>query len=79
MYAIITGVVERFRADKKVMKPAFEMPLYLQRAELGAYLMRQLKNLDEGKFLKAGMNEKLIDAALADKVVQKYGKYLFQN
>jgi hypothetical protein len=79
MYAIITGVVERFRADKKVMKPAFEMLLYLQRAELGAYLMRQLKNLDEGKFLKAGMNEKLIDAALADKVVQKYGKYLFQN
>lgn len=77
LYAIIQGVVERFRHDKKIMKSAFEISLHLRRAELGAYMFRQLKNLDEGKFMKAGASEKLIDEALANKVVEKYGKYLF--
>lgn len=77
-YAIIAGVVERFRTDKKVIKPAFEMACHINRVELGAYLLRCLKNLDENKFRRAGGTDKLIDDDLMNKTVEKYGKYLFR-
>lgn len=76
VYAIIGGVVERFRTDKTVVKPAFEISLHMQRPEFGAYMLRAMKNVNESKFLKAGREQ---DEELMKKVVEKYAKYLFKK
>jgi hypothetical protein len=76
-YAIISGVVEKFRNDRKVIKPAFEIALYISRVELGTYLLRCMKNLDETKFMKSGAKD--VPDELVNKVVEKYAKFLFKQ
>ena len=79
VYAIISGIVEKFRTDKKVIKPAFEIANIVERPEFGAYLLRQLKNVDEKGFMKTGGNDKLLDEKLVNEVVKRYAKFLFKN
>jgi len=76
-YAIISGVVEKFRGDKKVIKPAFEICLHIERVELGAYLLRCMKNVDDNKFMKAGKDDAIDE--LATKVVERFAKYLIRT
>jgi hypothetical protein len=76
-YAIIAGVVERFRTDKKVIKPAFEIALYISRIELGTYLLRCMKNLDENKFMRSGSKD--VSDEIVNKVVERYAKFLFKQ
>lgn len=78
VYAIISGVVDKFREDKSILSNAFQMAVELERPEFGAYLMRSLKAADEKEFLKAGKNEKVIAPELMQKVLAKYGKFLLQ-
>jgi hypothetical protein len=75
-YAIIAGVVERFRNDKKVMAKAFEIAQHINRIELGTYLLRCLKALDEQRFMKAGKD---VDDKIVQGVVDRYAKYLFKQ
>ena len=79
VYAIIAGVVDKFRTDKKVLKPAFEMSLHIRRTELGAYMLRALKNADEKAFFKAGGSDKIVDDDTAKAVVQRYAKFMFDK
>lgn len=78
VYAIIAGVVERFRDDKKIIAPAFELAYHFKRPEFGAYLLRSMKNVDEKGFVKAGESSNTLSDELAEKVVERYAKYLFQ-
>jgi hypothetical protein len=73
--------VEKFRTDKdsKVVKPAFEMSLYVKKIELGVYLLRSMKSIDEKKFAKAGGSEKVVDNTLMDKVLERFAKFLFRK
>jgi hypothetical protein len=79
VYAVISGVVDKFRDDKSVLKPAFEMALHFARPEFGAYLMRSLKSADEREFMKAGVNEKIVNKDIMRKVVERYGKFLLRG
>ena len=79
IYAIISGVVDKFRDEKKVMKPAFEMCLHFTRPEFGAFLLRSMKQIDEKQFLKAGGDTKIVDEALAKQVIDRYAKFLFKD
>jgi hypothetical protein len=78
-YAVIQGIVERYREDKKVMRDAFEVALAINREELGSYLIRQLKNIDEAKFYKNGTDAKIVDPELAERVTKKYARYLVKE
>jgi len=77
LYAIISGVVEKFRNDKKIISPAFHMSLHLKKTEFGSYLLRSLKNIDKKQFMKAGGSE--LDKALVDKVIDRYAKFIFKD
>jgi len=77
LYAIISGVVEKFRTDKKIISPAFEMSLHLKKIEFGSYLLRSLKNIDKKQFMKAGGTE--LDKVLVDKVIDRYAKFIFKD
>ena len=79
VYAIIAGVVDRWRNEKKVIKPAFEMALFFIRPEFGAFMLRSMKSVDEKAFMKAGSDGKLIDDALMKKVVERYAKFIFKE
>lgn len=72
MYAIISGVVEKWRSDAKMLKPAFLVGYHLQRPEFGAFLLRALKNANTSKFRKAASE---MDADVMDKVVERYAKF----
>lgn len=77
-HAILSGVVEKWREDKKVIVPALEMSLYIRRVELGTFFLRAVKAADVNKFTKALVDDKIVkDLTLVDKVAEKYGKYLF--
>ena len=76
IYAIISGVVDKFRDDVTVLKSAFRMALHFKRPEFGAYLMRSLKSSNEREFMKAGTNNKVIEPEIMKKVVDRYGKFL---
>jgi hypothetical protein len=76
-YAIISGIVDRFRSDKKVLRPAFEVCLAIGNINMGAYLLRSIKNVDETKFTKMSKDEGLNDLAM--KVVERYAKFLIRT
>jgi hypothetical protein len=40
-------------------------------------MFRQLKAIDNDKFIKTGSDKKVLDEELAKKVVARYGKFLF--
>jgi hypothetical protein len=77
LYAIISGVVEKFRGEPKIIKPAFEMSLHLTKVEFGSYLLRSLKNIDKKQFMKAGGSS--LDKVLVDKVIDRYAKFIFKD
>lgn len=77
IYAIISGVVDKFREERKVIKPAFEMSLHFKKPEFGAFLLRSMKAVDVTAFTKAAGTEKLLDQATVEKVIERYAKYLF--
>jgi len=79
LYAVFGGVVGKFRDDKKVIKPAFEIALEVARPELGAYMLRSIKNTDEKSFMKAGGSDKMIPDDIVKKVVERYAKFLFKD
>jgi len=76
-YAVIAGVVEKFRNDKKVIVPAFEIASEINRIELGTYLLRCLKAVDEQKFVKEG--GKLVPDVLMRKVLDRFAKFVFKQ
>lgn len=75
-YAIFTGMVEKFREDKKVVQPAFEMSLHIKRKELGTYMLRSMKSLSPTGFMKAAGSDKLLKKETMDAVVDQYGDFL---
>ena len=81
VYAVFAGVVEKFRTEKegKVVRPAFEMALHIKKPELGVYLLRSMKAVDEKKLSRSAGSDKIIDKPLMDKVVERYGKFLFRT
>lgn len=79
LYAIISGVVDRFRTDKKVLQPAFEIALELERPEFGAYLLRNMKATDKTAFMKAGSNDKAMDQSVIQRAVERYAKFIFKG
>ncbi len=79
LYAIISGVVEKFRDNKSVIIPAFKMSLHLKKVEFGAYLLRSLKNVDKKKFMKAGGAELDKEKELVDNVIDRYAKFIFKD
>jgi len=78
LYAVISGVVDMFRDDKKIIIPAAQIALELKRSEFGAYLLRSLKNVDEKKFRSAWVDDKLMKKELVDKVVDRFAKYVLR-
>jgi hypothetical protein len=76
VYAAISGIVERFRDDKGVLSPAVEISLALRKPELGAYLLRAIKNVDERAFMKAATNSKQLAPDLAKRMADRFAKYL---
>ena len=76
-YAVVAGVVEKFRNDKKVIVPAFEIASEINRIELGTYLLRCLKAVDEQKFVKEG--GKLVPDVLMRKVLDRFAKFVFKQ
>lgn len=79
VYAIISGIVERFRDDRTVIRPAFEMALHFVRPEFGAYLLRSIKNVDTNAFMKVGADKKILPEEVVSKVVNRYAKFLFKE
>jgi hypothetical protein len=77
VYAVVSGVVDKFRNDKKVIGPLFSMSLHFQRAELGAFLIRSAKSVDEKLFIRAGSDSKLLSEEIVKQVVDRYAKFLF--
>ena len=73
----VWDVVEKFRSEPKVIKPAFEMSLHLSKVEFGSYLLRSLKNIDKKQFMKAGSSA--LDKVLVDKVIDRYAKFIFKD
>ena len=78
IYAICTGIVEKFRTDKKVIRPAIEVSIHVSRPELGAYLMRSMKAVNPSGFMKMGFDEKVLDKDLLQKFSSRYGKFLLE-
>ena len=77
IYAIISGVVDKFRTKREVIKPAFQMSLHFKKPEFGAFLLRSMKAIDQKAFTKAAGTEKLLDQAVVEQVIDRYAKYLF--
>lgn len=76
MYALISGVVDRYKNDKKVLRPAVEMAIAVRRPEFGAFLLRSVKNSNPTQFLKQFGDEKIFDKQIVAELVNRYGKYL---
>lgn len=73
LYAVLTGVVEKYRTDKKVLEPAIEVSM-LVREELGVYMMRQIKQLDKENFMfKLAKHKKFKEWT------EKYQKYFLSD
>jgi len=73
IYAVITGVIEKFRIAaerKKVLDPALEISLNI-RTELGVFMLRQIKNLDESFFMRTIVGH----PKFVSQITPKYGKY----
>jgi hypothetical protein len=74
LYAVVSGIAARFREERKVIVPAVEVALELQRAELGAFLCRSMReSVGQDAFIKAG--EKIPDA-LMQQFIERYAKFL---
>lgn len=76
MYAIISGVVEKFRENPKdIIEPAIEMTMHT-RAEFGAFMLRALKNANHKGFMDGYKN---VDEELMKKFVDRYAKFLIRE
>lgn len=75
MYAIISGVVEKVREDKKYLTPAFKIATHMNRPEFGAYLLRQAKQVNSKQFSKSIQEE---DKQVVDALVERYAKYIIE-
>ena len=80
VYAVIASVVERFRRDHKVIKPAFEMAMHLKRDSLGAFLLRSLKQVaGEDEFKKIGADDKMLPVETLRPALDRYAKFVFKS
>lgn len=75
MYAIISGIVEKWRTDKKVLSPALEIACELRRVEFGAFLLRALRHTDVVAWRKALGDEKLVKRDIIAASIKRYGKF----
>lgn len=76
MYAIISGVVEKFRdSPKEIIEPAIQMTMHT-RAEFGAFMLRALKNANTKGFMDGYKN---VDEALMKQFVDRYAKFLIRE
>jgi hypothetical protein len=79
VYAVVTGVVDKYRTEAgakkdKVVDAALQISLLL-REELGVYMVRQMKNVDEPTFRKKVVTHE----KFRDDFTKKYGKYFFSE
>ena len=74
LWAIVIGVVERARADKKVMEPGVMASMSIKKTEIGVFMMRQLKVVNE-KALREFAASK---PDVFKQVVAKYGRFLLK-
>jgi len=72
LYAVITGVLERFRVQRvKVSEKVFEVALHMEREELGAFLLRQMKVMAG----KTQFRNIAVQSKVFDDLVKHYGKF----
>lgn len=70
LYAVITGAVEKFRKDRKKFDAVMDLSLHM-REELGAFMLRQVKQIaGPTKFKELAMSSKSFD-----KVADRYAKF----
>lgn len=75
VYAVITGLVEKYRDNKKdMLKPILEIANAMKRTELGTFLVRSVKNVDSKAFMKFGLTN--VDASVLDAFADRYQKYV---
>lgn len=79
IYALITGVVERFRHEPKVIRPAFEVSLFISRVELGTYMLRSLRAVNEKSFKKCAVDNDIVPPELMNRMVERYAKFLWDK
>jgi hypothetical protein len=75
-YAIIQGIVERWRSDKKVLGQAMLVGLEMTRVSMGAHLLRQLKNVDKDKFMASAVDKKIVPNETLTALQGRYLKFL---
>ena len=73
-YAVVAGVADLWRSDKKVFGAAMELVMMVRRDEFGAYMFRTMKAIDPEKFKKMGVEEKYKEIMM--RVVGRYAKFL---
>jgi hypothetical protein len=70
LYAVITGALEKYRVQKgKVSEKVFELSSNM-REELGAFMLRNMKAMNEAQFKKLAMDSKEFD-----KLATKYAPF----
>jgi hypothetical protein len=71
MYAIVAGVVEKFKKNKKIIGSAFKIAAHVKRPEFGAFLLRSLKSADSVYFMNSADE-------FSDNLIERYAKYLVE-
>lgn len=78
LWAVVTGVVEKVREDKKRFETAMEVVVHVPKTEIGVFMVRQIRAVVGAPFLAKYMG----DAKNADKVSKfsdRYKKFLLNE